>query len=194
MCRTCAALVPHCGRICGAAPSEQHQAPKCNPKADLGESYLQFEPSSSPEQACEGGGLGPGVVWRVAPSSVHSMADPKAALKSRPWSAFFIRPALVCLETCDPEVTTKKKRPQGGFSKPALGCLFHKAGPGLPRDRRPGDNNGKKRPQGDSKKPAMGCLFKWPALVCLETGNPGRRQNKKLHQGGFKKPTLGCLL
>ena len=107
------------------------------------------------------------MVLRVAPSSVLSMADPKAALKSRPWGAFFIGPALVCLETCDPEMMTKATGPkaafqsrrcwvaffigpalicletcdpemttkEAAFSKPALGCIFHKAGPGLPRGR-----------------------------------------------------------
>ena len=54
------------------------------------------------------------MVWRVAPSSVLSMADPKAALKSRPWGAFFIG---------------------------------HRAGPGLPGDMRPGDDDQKKRPK-----------------------------------------------
>ena len=60
------------------------------------------------------------------------MAEPKAALKSRPWGAFFIRPALVCLETYDPEVTTKKNGPKAAFPnrrwvaffiRPALVCL-----------------------------------------------------------------------
>ena len=86
------------------------------------------------------------------------MADPKAALKSRPWGAFFIGPALVCLETCDPEMTTKETGPKAAFQsrrwvvffiRPALVCL--EAG-----------NLGmttKNRPQGDSKKPAVGCLF-----------------------------------
>ena len=102
------------------------------------------------------------------------MAYPRVALKSRPWGAFFIGPALVFLETYDPEMTTKETGPKGGFSKPALGCLFHKAGPGLSGDRHPGDDDGGgERPQGDSKKPAMGFLLKWPTLICLETGNPG---------------------
>ena len=64
------------------------------------------------------------------------MADPKAALKSRPWGAFFIGPALVCLETCDPdmdpEMTTKETGPKAAFQsrrwvvffiRPALVCL-----------------------------------------------------------------------
>ena len=67
---------------------------------------------------------GPGVVWRVAPSSVLSMADPKAALKSRrPCGAFFIGPALVCLETCDPEMTTKETGPKELF-KAGAGLYF----------------------------------------------------------------------
>ena len=60
------------------------------------------------------------------------MADPKAALKSRPWGAFFIGPALVCLEICDPEMTTKETSPKAAFQsrrwvaffiRPALVCL-----------------------------------------------------------------------
>ena len=60
------------------------------------------------------------------------MADPKAALKSRPWGAFFIGLALVCLDTCDPEMTTKETGPKAAFQsqrwvvffiRPALVCL-----------------------------------------------------------------------
>ena len=53
-------------------------------------------------------------------------------MKSRPWGAFFIGPALVCLETCDPEMTTKETGPKAAFQsrrwvvvfiRPALVCL-----------------------------------------------------------------------
>ena len=68
----------------------------------------------------------------LPPSSVLSMADPKSALKSRPWGVFFIGPALVCLETSDPEMTTKETGPKAAFQsrrwvvvfiRPALVCL-----------------------------------------------------------------------
>ena len=61
---------------------------------------------------------------------------PKAAFQSRRWVAFFIRPALVCLEAGNlgmtTDVTTKQKdpkatqksRPWAAFFKwPALVCL-----------------------------------------------------------------------
>ena len=67
-----------------------------------GKSHPQFEPQSR-----TGGGHGPGGIWQVGPSSILSMADSEAALKSRPCVAFVIRSALVCLETGNPWVTTK---------------------------------------------------------------------------------------
>ena len=41
-------------------------------------------------------------------------------------------------------MTVNETAPQGDFLKPALGFLFHKAGPGLPRDRQPGDDDEEK--------------------------------------------------
>ena len=72
------------------------------PRRPGGESHPQFEPHSRTE-----GGHGPGGIWRVGPSSILSMADSEAALKSRPCVAFIIRSALVCLETGNPWMTTK---------------------------------------------------------------------------------------
>ena len=68
----------------------------------MGERYPQFEPHSRTE-----GGHGPGVISRVGLSSIISMADSEAALKSRPCVAFIIRSALVCLETGNPWMATK---------------------------------------------------------------------------------------
>ena len=54
---------------------------------------------------------------------------------------FFKWPALICLGYASRGLQ-QMNRPQFGFFKPALGCLFHKAGPGLPRNRQPGDDEG----------------------------------------------------
>ena len=67
-----------------------------------GKSHPQIEPHSR-----TGDGHGPGGIWQVGPSSILSMADSEAGLKSRPCVAFVIRSALVCLETGNPWVTTK---------------------------------------------------------------------------------------
>ena len=54
-----------------------------------------------------------------------SMADPKAVLKGRPWVAFVIRLALPGLPgDRQPVDGDNKNCHQGGFKKPALGCLF----------------------------------------------------------------------
>ena len=72
------------------------------PRRPGGESHPQFEPHSRTE-----GGHGPGEIWRVGPSSILSMADSEAALKSWPCVAFIIRSSLVCLETGNPWMMAK---------------------------------------------------------------------------------------
>ena len=62
------------------------------------------------------------------------------------------------LASC-PQFGSFDGRSQGGFEKPALGCIFHRAGPGLPGDMRPGDDDKRNRPQGGFSKPALGCIF-----------------------------------
>ena len=62
------------------------------------------------------------------------------------------------LTSC-PQFGSFDGRSQGGFEKPALGCIFHRAGPGgLPGDMRPGDDDKRNRPQGGFSKPALGCI------------------------------------
>ena len=62
------------------------------------------------------------------------------------------------LASC-PQFGSFDGRSQGGFEKPALGCIFHRAGPGLPGDMRPGDDDKRNRPQGGFSKPTLGCIF-----------------------------------
>ena len=65
---------------------------------------------------------------------------PKAAFQSRRWVAFFIRPALVCLETGNLGVATKKNDPKATQkNQRAI------------RDRQPGDDNEKNGPVATKK-------------------------------------------
>ena len=84
-------------------------------------------------------------------------------------------------------------RTQGGFKKLALGCIFYKAGPGLPEDIRPGGDEKKKRPQGGFSKPALGCLFHKAGPGLPRDRRPGDDDGKKRPQGDSKKPAMGCL-
>ena len=60
-----------------------------------------------------------------------------------------MRPALVCLETYNPGMTTKGIDPKAAFNA-GVGLPFYKAGSGgLPGDTQPGDDDERNRPQGD---------------------------------------------
>ena len=82
------------------------------------------------------------------------MADPKkAALKSRSWGAFFIGPALVCLETCDPEMTTKETGPKAAFqSRRWVAYFIRLALVCLETGKQPGDDNEKNDPKATQKR------------------------------------------
>ena len=94
------------------------------------------------------------------------------------------------LASC-PQFGSFDGRSQGGFEKPALGCIFHRAGPGLPGDMRPGDDDKRNRPQGGFSKPALGCIFH-KAGPGLPRGKL-RMTTKNRPQGDSKKPAVGCL-
>ena len=73
------------------------------------------------------------------PEMTTKETGPKAAFQSRRWVAFFIRPALVCLEAGNLGMTTKKSTSRR-LKKPAVGCLFLMAGPGFSGDMQPEDD------------------------------------------------------
>ena len=75
------------------------------------------------------GGHGPGRIWRVGPSSIRSMADSEAASNSRPWVAFIIRSALVCLETRAARGWRLKELTPRRLQKAGAVLPFQQAGP-----------------------------------------------------------------
>ena len=73
-------------------------------------------------------------------------AGPKAAFQSRRWVAFFIRPALACLETGNLRMTTEKttliRLKINGYGLP-----LQIADPGVPGGMQLGDGDERNRPQ-----------------------------------------------